>query len=382
MSLEGESFSDGARGSDGAGGADAAPGCELVCQVPLAARTRDVPAARALLRALVRRAAEPRVSAERPLLARPLFVRADPELEALLESLALVPRPWSLEALEAAAAPVIVLDDSKANLNDKERAALERAVSAGATLLARLPDDASIARLGSLAPMGARFEKATALPSPGALAALRASDLFWQPAPGGFRDFNSRFDSAPRALHADDVVALVRPGALVERPFGRGRVILDLVRWREAAAIPAARRWIAQLLAELGAERREPPIRLPVTAWGGVGREGDHIMFNGNSTASARFVAHRAGRYAVEVELAGSKCREGYPTARVVCDARFMGEVSVEGPTYRTYSLEVTIPAGVHTLSVSFTNDAYEAPEDRNMMLRGAVMKLVPGRIY
>ena len=27
-------------------------------------------------------------------------------------------------------------------------------------------------------------------------------------------------------------------------------------------------------------------------------------------------------------------------------------------------------------------SDAYEAPEDRNMMLRGAVMRLVPGRVY
>jgi hypothetical protein len=351
---------------------------ELVCQVPLAQR-RDVPAARALLRALVRGAAERRPSAERP-----FFARVDAELEGELGTLGLVARPWSLDALESAGAPVIVLDDSKAALTERERACLERVVAAGATLLARLPDDASIARLGSLAPAGARVEKTTALPAPGPLAGLRASDLFWAPAPGGFRDFTSRFDSAPRALHADDVVALVRPGALVERPFGRGRVILDLIRWREgvAAKIPAARRWIAQLLAELGAERHEPPIHLPVQAWGGIGREGDHVMFYGNGTASARFVAQHAGRYTVEIELAGSKCREGYPTARVVCDARHLGDVAVEGPTYRSYALEVTIPAGVHTLSVSFTNDAYAAPEDRNMMLRGAVMKLVAGRVY
>jgi hypothetical protein len=221
-----------------------------------------------------------------------------------------------------------------------------------------------------------------ALPTPGELASLRASDLFWPPAPGGFRDFGSRFEAAPRALRADDTVTLVQPGALVERRFGRGRVILDLVRWREAAAIPNARRWIAQLLVELGAERREPPIRLPATTWGGVGREGDHVLFRNNATANARFVARRAGHYLAEVELAGSKCREGYPIARVVCDARYLGDVAVEGPTFRTYTLDVTIPAGAHTLSVSFTNDAYEAPESRNLMLRGVVMKIAPERIY
>jgi hypothetical protein len=121
---------------------------------------------------------------------------------------------------------------------------------------------------------------------------------------------------------------------------------------------------------------------LPVGSWGGVGREGDHITFYGNSSAAARFVARRAGRYKVELELGGTKALNGYPRARVVCDARSMGDVVLDAPGPHTYELEVTIPAGVHTLSVAFTNDVYEPPEDRNMTLRGAVLRLAPVRIY
>ena len=74
---------------------------ELLCQVPFAARARVLPAARALLRALVREASSPRTSPERP-----LFARVDAELEAELEALALVPRPWSPAAIEGSAAPI------------------------------------------------------------------------------------------------------------------------------------------------------------------------------------------------------------------------------------------------------------------------------------
>ncbi|HZV01598.1 MAG TPA: carbohydrate-binding domain-containing protein, partial [Planctomycetota bacterium] len=350
---------------------------ELLCQIPLVARARTVPAARALLRALVREACEPRARLERP-----FFARVDADLEAELEQLALVPRAWNLDDLEKAAAPVIIIDDTKSPLTDQERAALERAVAAGATVVAHVPVDGAIERLGRLAPPGWKVEKAPSLPVPLTLASLHASDLLWPPGPGGFRDFTSRFDATPRTLRAEGTIELVKPGVVVEQPRGRGRVVLDLVRWREAGQIPQAKRFVADLLAQLGAERKEPPIRLPVGSWGGVGREGDHIMFYGNSTAQARFVARRAGRYKVKVELGGTKAHGGYPVARVVCDARHLGDVEVDGPGPKAYDLEVTIPAGVHVLSVSFTNDVYDPPEDRNMTLRGAVLELAPTRIY
>ena len=255
-------------------------------------------------------------------------------------------------------------------------------MAAGATLLARVPDDAAIARLGSLVPAGWHVDKTRELPGAGAPRRAPRERPLLADRPGGFPDFTSRFDTAPRSVRVDDSVALVRPGALVEHPFGRGRVVLDLLAWREAIKTKEARRWIAQLAAHLGAETREPPIQLPVTSWGGVRREGDHMMFYGNSTASARFFARRPGRYAVTVDLGGSKMRDGWPAARVVCDFRYMGDVTLDGPGPKPYDFEVTIPAGTHVLSVSFTNDAYEYPEDRNMTLTGAVLRLVPRRVY
>ncbi|MBI3725431.1 hypothetical protein HY251_15995, partial [bacterium] len=307
-------------------------------------------------------------------------------VEPGLDALALVPRPWSAEALERSLDAVILRDDAKLPpLTKEEEAALERAVANGATLVFRATDQASLARLEALAPPLMKIEKAPGPPVPArsALGPLHALDLLWPPGPGALRDVFSRYDSAPLAASASGTIALVESGALVERPFGRGRVLVDLVRWREAApALPQARRWFSQLFSFLGAETHEPPIRLPANVWGGVGRRGDVVYFASNSTAQARFVARRAGRYKVHVDLGGTRALGGWPVARVVCDARFLGDVTLDGPGPRRYDLEVTIPAGVHVLSVSFTNDVYDPPEDRDMMLKGAVLELLPAKVY
>src|ERR1019366_7238305 len=95
-------------------------GPQLLWQDPLAARTHDLPAARALPRRLVRAAGE--ASARR---ARPFFARVDADLEPLVEGLSFPTREWSLEDLARSPDAVILLDDGKAPLRDEQRALRE-----------------------------------------------------------------------------------------------------------------------------------------------------------------------------------------------------------------------------------------------------------------
>lgn len=379
----------------GVEGACAAIACEdgaaeeIVCQLPLASLARTSPVARATLAALVRAAGEPVLAT-----ARPLFTRAEPDVDLGLEALALAPSPLDAAALDLAREPVVFLaaathggQDPKAPalpLTPPELAAIERAVLRGGSLVVEVGSDAALARLGSLVEPGLKVEKTAALPSVPAWGPreLSALDLLWPPGPGGVRELGSRFDAAPRLGRLDGATALVAPGALLERPLGSGRVILDLVRWRDAANQPAARRYVARVLRHAGAETKEPPVRLPAAAWNGVGKKDGVVQFFSNATATARFQARRAGRYRVTLLLGGTPASGGWPLARVHCDAQNLGEVAVEGPGPARYEREVVLAAGSHQLSVAFGNDAAEAPEDRNLWFEGAVLEPIAPRIY
>jgi hypothetical protein len=359
---------------------DDGSGREVVCQIALARRVDSLPAARALLGALVRAASE-----RPPRIDRPFFARTDRDVELALEGVALPPRSWSAAAISSAREPVILLEDTKLPpLARDESDAIEEAVARGGTLVVGVAADTTLARLGPLAAPGLTVEKAPSLPRPAAWGPLEigALDLLWPPGPGAPRELGSRFDAAPRAARLDGASALLEPGALLERPYGRGRVLFDLVRWREALNQAAGKRYLAKLLRHVGAETREPKLRLPAASWNGVGRKDDTVQFFANATATARFFARREGRYRVTLELGGQPAHGIWPLAKVHVDAQDLGQVSVLGAGPALYEREVVIRAGSHVISVSFVNDVLEPPEDRNMFLQGATLELLPPRIY
>jgi hypothetical protein len=335
----------------------------VLSQLPLAHAPRSL--ARVLLRNLIRSALAPLPPS------RPLFARAKPAVVERLEALGLPPLPFDRDALLRASEPVVLVDDP-ATLSADDVGALGLAVFSGATLLARVRDDAALAGLRSLAVEG-HVVKAKTGPRlvPGALRGTTQLDFLWKSA-------------TPNALEAQGAAVLVSPGALVERPLGRGRIVYDLLGPLDApVAERAPSRLAAALLATLGARATEPTQRFPATAFGGVGRENDQIAFYSNGTARTRLVARRAGRLRIALEMRGTPCHESWPTAVVRIDGRIVRSILVPKRELATYELEADISPGNHQFSVSFEDDDFDGPEnDKNLWMRGAVVEWMPRKMW
>ncbi|MED5374793.1 MAG: DUF1592 domain-containing protein [Myxococcota bacterium] len=92
-------------------------------------------------------------------------------------------------------------------------------------------------------------------------------------------------------------------------------------------------------------------------------------MLWSTGTLSADFELPNNAKYAVGAELLGSDCGdEVYATYELYVDDVLVGEGETT-PTYTLYEHDVELAAGVHNVSVKFTNDCYDADagNDRNL---------------
>ncbi|WP_102145666.1 carbohydrate-binding domain-containing protein [Mycobacterium hubeiense] len=85
-----------------------------------------------------------------------------------------------------------------------------------------------------------------------------------------------------------------------------------------------------------------------------------------NSTASATVSLPDSAR--VLVRAKGQKCR-GAPSMRITVDGTTIGSTSVNATSWADYTASANIPAGLHTISVAYTNDYRSLVCDRNLLL-------------
>jgi len=76
-----------------------------------------------------------------------------------------------------------------------------------------------------------------------------------------------------------------------------------------------------------------------------------------------------AGTYTVVVRARGTPCKGVWPIMVINVDNAPGPAASVEAKEFTDYPLKVNLPAGVHTVTVAFINDALEGAEDRNLYL-------------
>ena len=90
--------------------------------------------------------------------------------------------------------------------------------------------------------------------------------------------------------------------------------------------------------------------------------------------------AEAGGGYEMIVRARGTPCKGEWPVMQALVDGGAGGPtVSVNSKDFADYSLRVEIPAGVHLLTVAFTNDALEGGEDRNLYLERIEVRPTPG---
>ncbi len=181
---------------------------------------------------------------------------------------------------------------------------------------------------------------------------------------------------------ARDLVALTTGPTTASLRLGRGRILINLLRWdTEERNATKARRLFGALLTGLGADFRDdlgaayditrfaPQPGMPhFRAEGGVA----HLAAMG--WVEGEIEAPRDGTYRICVDASGTPAKGEYPQFRASVDGVEIGSVKLRAASWRRYSLPAELTAGRHVLRLEFTNDLYEPPEDRNLALGSIVV--------
>jgi hypothetical protein len=177
---------------------------------------------------------------------------------------------------------------------------------------------------------------------------------------------------------------LLEPAVLVKVPLGKGFVLVDQVRWAEDDSNPEkASRYISNLLTNLGcpfgarsagvtiaAATMEPEDDFRFT------RHDDGVAYLGsNGTISGRVRFAASGEYEFVVEASGSEAEGEFPNVRVALDHEPIGDLQLEGPGWHLLRLQTPVAEGEHEVSLSFTNDYYDPPADRNLRIRSLMIR-------
>jgi hypothetical protein len=170
---------------------------------------------------------------------------------------------------------------------------------------------------------------------------------------------------------------LLRPAALVKIPVGQGFVLLDEIGWDDGASTEHSLRYLSNLLTNLDCdfESAAGVLRIPGEAMtpakgtklasnkDGVARLGT----NGTILSTVRFDQSR--KYRFTIRASGTEAGGQFPNIALSIDGRVVGNVSLRRADWQLLHLEADVPAGKHQIGLAFTNDFYEPPEDRNLVV-------------
>lgn len=188
---------------------------------------------------------------------------------------------------------------------------------------------------------------------------------------------------------AEGVEFLTQPPAVAIFAAGRGRVVLDGVRWDiNTGNIVKGHRYASALLANLGAsfEAPEPePTWLSPLIFEPVGRityfgknERELSLYSSGEVA-AGFACVTPGRYSVFLRGRSTPAEGVYAKVEMAVDGRRIAEVEVRSGTDRVFRVgTVELSQGRHVLSARFTNDLQTASEDRNLWVSGIGFRKEP----
>lgn len=180
---------------------------------------------------------------------------------------------------------------------------------------------------------------------------------------------------------------LLEPAVLVKVPLGQGFLLVDQVRWAEDDSNPEkASRYLSNLLVNLGCPfgTRSGGITIAAASMEPQGdfrftRGSDGAAYLGsNGTILGRVRFAEAGKYEFVIRASGTEAGGELPKIRVGLDGESIGEVQLEKPGWQPLRLQASLAEGEHEISLSFTNDYYDPPADRNLRIQSLMIRPVP----
>ena len=178
-----------------------------------------------------------------------------------------------------------------------------------------------------------------------------------------------------------NLIPLTRPPALVEVPYGSGYILLDGLNWEEPGAPTRKQEFLVSLLVNSGIKLEPPSVyvvlgaeEVEIVAGELVYKRDSGIWFATNGTIAAEVNFAEDGKYLFRVLASGTQLGGVYPQFELAIDGQVVASKSLESETESYYFIESEVPAGIHQLSLSFINDAYAPPEDRNLFVERIVI--------
>jgi len=110
-----------------------------------------------------------------------------------------------------------------------------------------------------------------------------------------------------------------------------------------------------------------PVLSMPIHTSGGAGSGGWWLWSNGYVGQNINVA--QAGTYLFNVQASGTPALGGWPQMSLAIDGIVQDSVTVPTNQLAYYTLSADLTPGTHQLAVSFDNDAYAPPEDRNLFL-------------
>jgi hypothetical protein len=169
---------------------------------------------------------------------------------------------------------------------------------------------------------------------------------------------------------------ILAPGALARVPLGEGFYLIDEINWHgRAASLDKAARYLTNLLVNLGVPFAEqagflsiPGAKMEPAEDLGLYNLSDSVINlygNGHIYLDVRFASSREYRF--QVNAKGTSAAGEYPNVRLEIDGEIVGEQMLQQPGWETLTFKAFVDAGVHRVSLAFTNDYWDPPEDRNL---------------
>ncbi|MFA5293619.1 MAG: glycoside hydrolase family 2 TIM barrel-domain containing protein [Phycisphaerae bacterium] len=177
-----------------------------------------------------------------------------------------------------------------------------------------------------------------------------------------------------------NVELLTLPAALTSIFAGKGTVIIDNVRWENDANNIRGLRYASALFANIGVQfevpRTDEVTRLILDSFNLVGdspyfeKTNTQISLRNNGTISAVFNCAGQAEYALILKGFSTPAAGQYAVVDVKIDDKSIGQKEIANATSCEFEVgTVKIPAGKHTVSVSFINDALIDGRDRNLYI-------------
>jgi len=169
----------------------------------------------------------------------------------------------------------------------------------------------------------------------------------------------------------------LNPPALVKLSLGKGVILLDQVRWDKRPGDERASRYLSNILTNLNCDFRSPVggVTLSADAFKPKGKlrlaswRRGVVYFGTNGTITTRVRFAKTRRYEFAIRAWGTEAAGEFPNIALGIDGKKVGDVMLRRPGWHTVRLAADVAAGEHEVALSFTNDFYDPPADRNLRI-------------